>query len=217
MFVQHLEAMRTVLTDALAEVAEHQAQANAALQELQQSRAQVAVLARELRASQDLVRPLGPACACVRVASSKQAGRQAGWQASQQASKQASSQSTRLYLLATSRSADPDSSFTWSGLFFPTNCQQLLKSEPLLNCPCVLQMQSAGLGRPSFAESDSEQFVLRSTLSQSAMAGDPHMSKSGSAQQLACRLTLALTTMRRAACKHAFTTEAELCEAHWSC
>lgn len=56
--VQHLEAMRTVLADALSEVAEHQAQAAAALQELQTSRAQVAVLARELRASQDLVRLL---------------------------------------------------------------------------------------------------------------------------------------------------------------
>ena len=54
--VQHLEAMRTVLADALSEVGQHQAQAAAALQELHASRAQVAVLTRELRASQDLVR-----------------------------------------------------------------------------------------------------------------------------------------------------------------
>ena len=58
-----------MLTDALAEVAEHQAQASAALQELQDSRAQVAVLSRELRASQDLVCPdstwlLSFFCAC---------------------------------------------------------------------------------------------------------------------------------------------------------
>ena len=47
---QHLEAMRAVLAHALAEAAEHQAQAAAAAQELAASRAQAVVLARELRA-----------------------------------------------------------------------------------------------------------------------------------------------------------------------
>ena len=52
---QHLEAMRAVLAHALAEAAEHQAQAASAAQELAASQARAAVLARELRASQDLV------------------------------------------------------------------------------------------------------------------------------------------------------------------
>ena len=44
-----------MLEHALAEAAEHQAQAAAAAQELAASQAHAAVLARELRASQDLV------------------------------------------------------------------------------------------------------------------------------------------------------------------